>query len=69
MKVWILTEEYNNYDQHGEYFVAVFANKPTAKQVAEICNIYEEFAGHILDGGGRKGVEHHWYWLREEECQ
>lgn len=28
-EVWILTEEYNDYDQHGEYFREVFFIKPT----------------------------------------
>ena len=27
--VWVLTEEYNDYDQHGEYFLAVFKDEPT----------------------------------------
>lgn len=27
--VWILTCEYNDYDQHGEYFVEVFYKEPS----------------------------------------
>lgn len=69
MKVWVLTSEFNDYDQHGEYFEAVYASKPTAEQIAEKCRIYIEFADHILNGGGRKDKEYSWYWLREEECQ
>jgi len=29
MKVWVLTEEFNDYDQHGAYFLAVFKHEPT----------------------------------------
>ncbi len=29
MKIWILTEAFADYDQHGEYFVAWFKEKPT----------------------------------------
>lgn len=29
MKVWVLTSEVNDYDQHGDYFLAVFKNKPS----------------------------------------
>jgi hypothetical protein len=61
--VWILTEEYNEYDQHGEYFVAVWANKPTIEQLRERIPRNDEQLEHILNGGGRKGVEDHWYYL------
>lgn len=27
--MWILTEEFNDYDQHGEYFRAAWNEKPT----------------------------------------
>lgn len=33
--VWILTTKYNDYDQHGEYFEAVWLTKPTVKQLVE----------------------------------
>jgi len=39
MKVWILTSEYNDYDQHGEYFEAVFAQKPTLQQIQKHCDL------------------------------
>lgn len=77
--VWVLTEEHNQYDQYGEYFLKVFATKPTEKQVQafliekkelatyHIGSEYEEqFVAHILDGGGRKNSEDVWYYLREE---
>ena len=69
MKVWILTSEYNEYDQHGEYFEAVFAEKPTTKQIQEICGLTEFEAIHLLLEGGRKEDEYQWYNLREHETQ
>ena len=71
MKVWILTKEYNDYNQHGEYFVAAFKGKPSREQVAKIVNHYSDsrLVDKILEGGGRVDYDHLWYWLREEECQ
>lgn len=74
--VWVLTSEHNDYDQHGEYFEAAFAQKPTIKQLAEYLgynkpnityNVMEAVAllEHIRDGGGRRDNEQHWYNLKE----
>jgi len=64
--VWILTEEYNEYDQHGEYFLAVFKEKPTIEKLMKFIGDEEE-AKHVLAGGGnRRGNEGQWYFLREE---
>lgn len=76
MNVWILTSEYNEYDQHGEYFLAVFKSKPTIEQLATVLNIpIDEFTSatltHILSGGGRRkhyDDYHNWYHLREIEA-
>lgn len=38
--VWILTREENQYDQYGEYFVAVFKDKPSESQLTEILTKY-----------------------------
>jgi hypothetical protein len=69
--VWILTSENNDYDQHGEYFRAVFAKKPSLKELATYfaergstsANVMEAvaFLEHVLAGGGRRGVENEWY--------
>lgn len=68
MMVWILTSAYNEYDQFGEYFEAVFAAKPSIKQIQEICECTEDVAKHILAGGGRQGHDYSWYVLAEVEC-
>lgn len=67
-KVWILTEEYNQYDQYGEYFLAVFKNKPTAEKLKKF-GITEQLVQHVLNGGGRQNVEDQWFLLKEEELQ
>lgn len=74
-KIYILTEEYNDYDQHGEYFVAWFPRKPTASKLGEVIfpesegpfseDVVVEYLSHILNGGGRRGIENHWYHLRK----
>jgi hypothetical protein len=64
MKVWILTKEYNDYDQYGEYFVAVFGNKPTHQQLTE-AGVQTRRLRHTLNGGGRVDFENEWYFLRE----
>ena len=70
---WILTTEYNDHDQYGEYFCAVWQNKPKLKQLADyfeynnpnssVSNVMAavSFLEHILSGGGRKNTEHQWY--------
>jgi hypothetical protein len=48
--VWILTEEYNDYDQHGEYFLAVFKKEPTEEDLKQFD--YDHF--------GRENNEYSW---------
>lgn len=73
---WILTIEYNDHDQHGEYFEACWANKPSFKQLAEFfkytkptasaTNVMNAvaFLEHLLEGGGRRDTEYYWYNLK-----
>jgi hypothetical protein len=68
-KIWVLTTEYNDYDQHGEYFVAAFLSKPGFDALLEIVGS-EKVAERLLakdSTGGRIGVEHQWWYLREFE--
>jgi len=67
MDVWILTSEYNDYDQHGVYFEAVFKCKPTVEQLKDRLHCNDSLAEHILTGGGRTNRwEDMWYWLAKE---
>jgi hypothetical protein len=70
-KFWLLTEEYNEYYQHGEYFVAAFATKPTAEQLAKHIKPYTTPIDALLESGGGRScrMEDHWYNLREEVLQ
>lgn len=66
IKVWLLTSEHNDYYQHGEYFIAVFADKPTKKQLASF-DVPEELVEHVLTGGGQVDEEYKWFNLRQIE--
>lgn len=78
-KVWVLTRSHNDYDQHGEYFVAVFGRKPDIKRLAEamemesgsLGNLMQAiaFLSHIIEGGGRRGTENVWYQLEEVDLK
>jgi len=67
--VWIITEEYNEYDQHGQYFIAWFSEKPTVEQITKCLDCDDNTAIHVANGGGRRvfGVRHEdqWYHLKE----
>ena len=75
VKIWVLTEEYNDYDQHGSYFVAAWLQKPGREDIARICGVdttgrytkADEDIDFILSGGGRIKWESHWWNLVEVE--
>ena len=69
IEVWLLTSEYNDYDQHGEYFVAVYIGKPSSQQIQKTCGVNEIGASRILNGGGRERWEYQWYNLRKEDAE
>lgn len=70
-KAYILTSEWNAYDQFGEYFIAWFHRKPTPDELRKVMIEKEEedsceLCCHILNGGGRtEQMEDRWYHLRE----
>jgi len=66
MKVWILTKEYNDYDQHGEYFVAAFATAPTHQQLV-VLGVPGNRTKHVIDGGGRVDDEYSWFYLQHQD--
>lgn len=63
-KVWVLTEDYNDYNQYGEYFVAVFFTLPTHEELIAV-GVHEDMCEHVLSGGGRIKYEDRWYNLSE----
>ncbi|MBT4081820.1 MAG: hypothetical protein HOE82_14530 [Gammaproteobacteria bacterium] len=65
--VFILTEEHNEYNQYGEYFLKAYRNKPTFKQLKEQLPLESNVVvGKLTRGGGRHGTEDVWYYLKEE---
>ena len=74
-KAWLLTYEVNDYNQHGEYFLAIFDTKPDHQRLANALRGASgmptdimagiAFLEHVLKGGGRKGDEQTWYNLEE----
>lgn len=70
MKIYVLTEEHNDYDQYGEYFVEAFETKPTKEQLSEtIKRNDDKLLDHILNVGGRQGFEDVWWYLNEVELK
>ena len=68
-KVWVVTREINEYNQDGEYFVAVFKNKPTFQQLKKLLNEDDVTIDKLTRGGGRQSTEYEWYNLLEEELR
>lgn len=68
---YILTSEHNDYDQHGEYFIAYFHKYPNEAEISEAVVASEDYrpeqseVEHIFSGGGRRNWENHWFYLRE----
>lgn len=48
MQVWILTEEFDAWDQYGEYFREVYFKKPTVKQLEIATGKNMEFCNWLL---------------------
>lgn len=67
MKIWVLTAEYNEYDQYGEYYIKSHKEKFTREELKKLIIVNDATIDHILEGGGRREYENQWYWLREEE--
>lgn len=54
-KAFVIVRSENQYDQFGEYFVAVFKSKPSIEQIDKILPSQKKaLATHIRDGGGRQ---------------
>ena len=65
--IWILTSEFNEYDQHGEYFVKAWPRKPTLEELTEAGDWGSDmsYAAHVQSGGGQLDAEDEWWFLRE----
>ena len=74
MSIWVLLEEYNDYDQHGEYFVHAWNHKPSREELlpyvlSESRVSRPDYLGFVLSGGGRINQgnyhENQWFILKE----
>ena len=64
MTIWLLTTEYNDYDQHGEYFVSAWGHRPTFVELG-VAGVDGANIRHVQAGGGRKDDEFQWWYLKE----
>ena len=71
--IWVLTCEYNDYNQYGEYYIKAWDHLPSYDELK--IQLEEQLGGnalsntihHLLDkGGGRIKNEDCWWWLRED---
>lgn len=67
--VWVLTYESNDYNQHGEYFEAVFGFKPSIKDLEEKQNIKGHKAKDLVENGVYREFGGDAWFLREEELK
>ena len=62
--MWLLTSDYNDYDQHGSYFIALFGSQPSKDQLLKH-GVPVERVEHVLAGGGRINNDYCYYTLEE----
>ncbi len=62
--IWVITEEFNDYNQHGGYFVCAFDHSPTYDDLIT-AGFSKGYALRILSGGGRFDDEYHWFEINE----
>ena len=49
--IWVLTNAVSDYNQYGDYLIAVFTSKPTYEQLKSVLDGYNsDFINKILNG-------------------
>ena len=61
-QVYVLTRSHNDYDQHGEYFVAVFDKLPNYQQLVAL-GVPTNRVRYVTNGGGRINNDEVWFKL------
>jgi hypothetical protein len=51
MKLWVLTEDYNDYHQHGKYLLEVYTHKPCIQQIVQDARTGEHIASVVHSNG------------------
>lgn len=61
--MWILTYEENDYNQHGEYFLAAWSNKPSIEQLEKVLKAdkSEYTIEEVYQNCGRLRSTRRWY--------
>ena len=67
MKLWILTQEYNLYDQLGEYFIEAYDHLPTFEELTSVGVPTNRVKAVQLGGGRKDQTEYTWFYLRTKE--
>lgn len=49
--IYILLSEHNDYNQHGEYFLAAFHTKPSITELASVCSSLDIYIGETIPEG------------------
>ena len=70
-KIWVLTRTHNDYNQHGDYFVAAFKKLPTLDQLEKLIvanggpcdgHTLTDYVLYVQKGGGRmQDVDDVWF--------
>lgn len=68
MSMWIVTMSVNDYNQHGDYFIAAYQDKPTFADLRKLLpHKSDTTIGKLTRGGGRQAGEDEWHELTEVE--
>ncbi len=61
-EIWIVTSEYNEYDQYGAYFEAAYDHKPSFQELKLLTEEDDATVRRLTRGGGRTGkLEDKWW--------
>jgi hypothetical protein len=64
--MYVVTTEFNLYDQEGQYFVAAFESEPTFQELKTLLPKESDVTiGKLTRGGGRENGDHQWYNLHQ----
>jgi hypothetical protein len=72
-KIWVLTTTYNEYDQHGDYLIAVFLKKPDASILRKILSpkvrgeTIERRISDLLESGINTRLDYEDFWFNLTE--
>ena len=69
--IWVLTESFNDCDQHGQIFICAWTKKPSHEELKWVLTQAGEhpsdrLVDHVFNGGGRKNNDYVWFNLLEK---